>query len=651
MSFLAPLALLGAAILGPLIIAMYVLKLRREERTISSTFLWQRTVRDVEANAPWQKLRFNWLLLLQLLLLLLLLLALARPFFTTQGITGRNLVLIIDRSASMGATDIGGSRLQAAQDQAMTLIDQLPDGGRATVIAAGGEMEVLASATTDQRELRAAVNDIQLSVGDSDMAQALTLASALVAREEGSEVAILSDGNVGIPEGLEVPAMVRYFPIGNSADNAAISAMALQPATAGQTLFAQVTNYDADAAASRRLDIYLDGELFNAYSIDLEPGGERSIVAEVPRQVEIAEARLSGEDALPIDDRAWAVSSAGTTTNVRIITAGNRFLETALELLPGIEGRTVPASTSTFEETAAQVPVTILDGVVPPTLPPGNLLFIAPPRSTEAFSVTGTLDFPAPQPAPGDEPLLRNVSLSELNVLEAVQIVPANWLRVVVDSDSGPLLAAGERDGRRVVVLAFDLRLSDLPLQVAFPLLLSNIMTYLAPETGAEAAQLTPGEPLALRVDPAIDEVRLTRPDGTTLSTSENGLFEDAPALTIQNEQLVYADTAAPGVYMLEEFRGGDLEARHRYAVNVFAPAESDIAPQPELEVMQSSGLQTAITRDRMARQEFWRWLAAAALVVLIVEWLVYQRHALAALRDRWRNRGRPGGSLHSRSN
>jgi hypothetical protein len=176
-------------------------------------------------------------------------------------------------------------------------------------------------------------------------------------------------------------------------------------------------------------------------------------------------------------------------------------------------------------------------------------------------------------------------------------------------------------------------------------------MTYLAPETGAEAAQLTPGEPLALRVDPAIDEVRLTRPDGTTLSTSENGLFEDAPALTIQNEQLVYADTAAPGVYMLEEFRGGDLEARHRYAVNVFAPAESDIAPQPELEVMQSSGLQTAITRDRMARQEFWRWLAAAALVVLIVEWLVYQRHALAALRDRWRNRGRPGGSLHSRSN
>jgi hypothetical protein len=110
----------------------------------------------------------------------------------------------------------------------------------------------------------------------------------------------------------------------------------------------------------------------------------------------------------------------------------------------------------------------------------------------------------------------------------------------------------------------------------------------------------------------------------------------------------VYADTVAPGVYTLEEFRNGDLEARHRYAVNVFAPDESNIGPQQELAILQSSGLQTAITRDRMARQEFWRWLAAAALLVLIVEWLVYQRNTLATLRDRWRNRGQPGGSLRS---
>ena len=92
MSFLTPLALIGALVLGPIIVAMYLLKLRREERRVSSTFLWQRVVRDVEANAPWQKLRRNLLLLLQLLLLLLLVLALALPFFLTNGIAGKNLI-------------------------------------------------------------------------------------------------------------------------------------------------------------------------------------------------------------------------------------------------------------------------------------------------------------------------------------------------------------------------------------------------------------------------------------------------------------------------------------------------------------------------------------------------------------------------------
>jgi hypothetical protein len=643
MSLLAPLALIGAAIIGPLIIAMYLLKLRREERTVSSTFLWQRMVRDVEANAPWQKLRHNWLLWLQLLLLLLLVLALARPFFQTQGIAGRNLVLVIDRSASMAATDVGENRLAAAKQQAITLVDQLPDGGRATVIAAGGQMEVPASATADRRELRRAINSIELRVGgDSDLAQALTLASALVAREEQSEVAILSDGNVSVPAELEVPATVRYFPIGSSADNVAVSALVLQPGAAGQTMFVQVTNYHPDEPAERRLVVYLDGALFNAYNLTLPPGGEESIVADVPPEVGVVEARLETDDALAVDNQAWAVSSLGEETTVRIVGPGNRFLETALELLPGVSTINASAGATEFSETSAQVPITILDGVVPADLPEGNLLFIAPPRSTDYFSVTGTVEFPSIQPAVGDDPLLRNVSLSEISVLEAVRIVPAAWARVVVDSNGAPLLVAGEQAGRRVVVLTFDLRKSDLPLQVAFPLLLSNIIGFLEPSTGAEAAQLAPGEPLALRIDPAITEVRLIRPDGSIASTA-GGVFDTSEALQIQNEQVIYGNTTTPGVYTLEEYRDGELEARHRYAVNVFAPNESRVQPQEQLNVQQTSGLELAATRDMVGRQEIWRWLAALALVVLLVEWLVYQRNGLSYLRERWRARRQSG--------
>lgn len=647
MSFLAPLALISAAVIGPLIIAMYLLKLRREDRVVSSTFLWQHIVRDVEANAPWQKLRPNLLLLLQLLILLALALALARPFFLTQGISGRTLILILDRSASMAATDVEPSRLDAAKEMAMRLVGQLPDGGRATIIAAGGQMDVPASASSDQRELRNAIASITLRQGGgSDLSQPLALAAALAARDEQSEVAIISDGNVAIPDDMTIPATVRFFSIGQSDTNAAINALAIQPAAAGQVLFAQAVNY-GQQSVTRRLDISLDGELFTAYHLTLEPGREESVVVDIPADVRVAYAHLDGEDALPLDDDAWAVSTRGETTRVRLVSAGNHFLETGLNLLPGIEIVKEPATWSQEQEelsddAPALIPVTILDGVIPSSLPSGNLLFIAPPRSTEWFSVTGDIEFPSLYPAPGDEVLLRNVSLSDISVLRAVRMVPGSWGRVVVDSDGSPLLVAGERDGRRIVVLAFDLHQSDLPLQVAFPLLLSNILSFLAPGSGAEATMLVPGQPLVQQVDPAITEVQVTRPDGTHLSTRDGGLFagHESSSLRIQNNQLVYADTDMPGVYVVEEFQDDEMHARHRYAVNVFNPNESQVGPQQDLAIVQQSGLQTAVTRTREGKHEFWRWLAALALVVLVVEWMVYNKNGIAYVRQRWFRRG-----------
>jgi hypothetical protein len=648
MSLLTPLALLGALIAGPLIVAMYLLKLRREDRRVSSTFLWRRMVRDVEANAPWQKLRRNWLLLLQLVLLLLLLLALARPFFFTEGIAGRNLILVIDRSASMGAIDAAATRLDAAKRQAIQLVDQLPDGGRATVIAAGGQMEVLAASTTDRRQVNDAVRAIELrSGGGSDLSQALALAAALSSREAESEVAIISDGNVALPPDLQVPATVRYFPIGAGDGNVAVSAIALQPNRTGQTLFVQAANYGT-TPTRRRVDLYLDGSLFNAYDLDLPAGGpgadgqfkpgDQSVVVDVPAQVQVAEARFAppgaqSPDLLPLDDRAWAVGAPPEGTTVRLVSAGNRFLTTALALLPSVAVTTAPTSTTTFAEGAAEVPVTILDRTVPATLPPGNLLFIAPPRSTELFSVTGAVEFPVLRPTPiegTDDPtagLLRNVSVSEVSVLRATRITPGTWARVVVEGDGGPVLLAGERDGRRIVVLSFALQESDLPLQVAFPLLVSNIIGYLAPGSGVEASQVAPGQPLVVSVDPQVTAARVTLPDGRTV------------AAELRGGQAIYAETEATGPYLIEQLSGEQVVARQRFAVNLFAPAESRLAPQPELAVPQASGLQQAVTREQVGRQEFWRWLAAVALFVLVIEWLVYQRGAIAYLRDRWRQR------------
>ncbi|HMP41672.1 MAG TPA: hypothetical protein PKA05_14930, partial [Roseiflexaceae bacterium] len=93
------------------------------------------------------------------------------------------------------------------------------------------------------------------------------------------------------------------------------------------------------------------------------------------------------------------------------------------------------------------------------------------------------------------------------------------------------------------------------------------------------------------------------------------------------------------GVYQVELQRGGETLETRRFAVNLFSAEESSIAPQPDLAVQQVSGLQQAVTREQVGRQEFWRWLAIIALLVLIIEWLVYQRSGLLLLFERLRQR------------
>jgi Ca-activated chloride channel homolog len=171
MSFLAPAAFALAALL-PIIIAMYLLKLRRTEQVVSSVYLWKRMVRDLEANAPWQRLRRNPLLLLQLLFLAVLITALAQPFTWTEGASGASVIFILDTSASMAAVDAVPNRLEAAKSQARQMVDSLPDDARITVITASGQAQVVVSSSRDRRQVYQAIESIQIGSGGSDISPA-----------------------------------------------------------------------------------------------------------------------------------------------------------------------------------------------------------------------------------------------------------------------------------------------------------------------------------------------------------------------------------------------------------------------------------------------------------------------------------------------
>jgi Ca-activated chloride channel family protein len=132
MTFLTPLlAGIAAAVAVPTLLILYFLKLRRRDVEVSTTLLWKQAIQDMQANAPFQRLRRNILLLLQLLALAGALLALAQPEIRGELTPGQELVLIIDRSASMQSTDgspddprARQTRLDRAKAQALEMVDE-----------------------------------------------------------------------------------------------------------------------------------------------------------------------------------------------------------------------------------------------------------------------------------------------------------------------------------------------------------------------------------------------------------------------------------------------------------------------------------------------------------------------------------------------
>ncbi|MCL4300796.1 MAG: VWA domain-containing protein [Anaerolineae bacterium] len=654
MTLLSPPALLLLALIAP-IIALYLLKLRRQDRVVSSTYLWQRFVRDVEANAPWQKLRRNLLLLLQILFLLFLVLALARPTTPAEGVAGQGVVLILDTSGSMAATDGGNNgqtRLDAAKAAARDLVANLPDNARVTVLAAaGGEVETLTSASQDRRQVLEVIGAAQVTALNSNLDPALTLAEAIVAREPGADIVLLSDGVVELPERLSAP--VRFVPVGQSGANQAISVLSVTPNPGdGSTMFVQVSNY-SQQPAQRRLALYVDGTPFTAFDLAVPPGGhvEHSL-ENLPAAAQTVEAVLapSETDPFTLDDRAWVVVRSSEPVQATLITPGNFFLQTALGLLKdqqfgsGLELTVIspedwqaasPPDNSQSSNLRAEGPLWatfqpsnlhIFDSTVPDQLPPGNLLFIAPPAAVPGlFDVMGQMAGPAPQPVQADDPLLQNVDLSVTQILTTTVLSPTNWSRTIVAAEiqpnlpsSIPLLLAGELEGRRVAVLSFSLQQSDLPLRPAFPILMANLVNYLAPSPGALIpATLAPGEALSISIPAQIKRVRLTPPAGAgTVLPTQAGRASLPPLSQL-------------GLYTVTFESADGTVSTARLAVNFFDPLESAIAPRPALELTNPAEPGPALTSLAPAYQEWWRPLAFGALVLLVIEWLVYQRSAV----------------------
>lgn len=630
MSLLAPAALLLSLLAVPIVV-LYMLRLRRQERVVSSTLLWRDLVVDRVANAPWQKLKRNLFLILQLLILAALVLALARPYIHADGQFDGNVIVILDTSASMTATDMdgGSSRFDEAVRQITRAIDDLNGANQMTLIAAGAVPKVLVSETNDKSLLRDALATATPEYSSADWPSALALAAGTAQGLTDPAFVIFSDG--GLPDTLPpLPGKVIFVPLGRSSENTAISAMGIRPSGDQQELLVSIQNH-GQSNGRGLLSLYLDDRLFDSRPIDIDGGARSQLSWSLPADTGAVEAQFEPtgetEDYLAVDNRAWSLAEAQRTANVLLISDGNLFLERLFAVLPGYElTRVTEPDLDEMTEADQTFDLYIFDGIpIPDTLPPGNVIIFDPqpqPDSktasesgflqiTDVFSETTIVRV-------ADDPRVGDVDWSNIHIAQA-RSVNSPALESLVEAKGGSLLLAGELDGRKVAVLPFDLAASDLPLQIAFPLLMANIIGWLNPghiSISSEAVQ--PGESVSIVPDPRAQRISIRLPDGTIWE--QDILDTSAP--------IIFPETGQPGIYSV--FYGNDAgndRASGHFEVNFHSIDESRINPEPFIQIGQDEigeGL-----GGNTGRVELWPFLLTAGLILIMLEWwIAYQSGA-----------------------
>ena len=635
MTFAAPAGLLLLALAVPVVL-LHVLRPRRTQVVVGSTYLWEPLARPVSAASPWQRLRPSVLLFLQLLAVILLATAVARPVRLTAAPLARHTVFMVDASGSMAAADGEPDRIGAARQRAEELRDQLPSGGLASVVLASAQPRVLLSASDDGGAFSEALAAIPPPTGGADFAGAFTLAESLETPGVPIGFVFLSDGGLTTAERRLLPPGTRYERIGDRSANRAITRLAVEPRGSG--LHARVTLRNTGGpAATQRLRLDVDGRTQHTEEVRLPAGGLVERAVDLPAG-ERVEAFLEGDDLLAADNHAFA--AAAPRPHLRILLAGPEdvFLDRLLTAIPGV---TVERSETSRPAPGADL--AIYDGVPVPADPAAPWLAIAPPGGAPGVAVTGDVETPAVALVRSEHPLLVGLDLSDVGLASAQRIKPAGDDEVLVGSEETPLLVRGSRGGRAFAYLGFKLADSNLPLSVAYPVLFDRLLTDLAGAT-PPPTDLRAGQPLPI---PPGAATTVLRPGGTRVDVpaggaaplaDRTGFYRLRPAGPTAGEGGEEGDPDGDPGPSGDGDNAADPGAgatRPETVVAVNAPeAESKLEPAGRIAVRP----RPAAPGERVPRGEvpLLRWVLLALAAVLAAEYAI-SRRSRGVPRRQWR--------------
>jgi hypothetical protein len=433
---------------------------------------------------------------------------------------------------------------------------------------------------------------------------------------------------------------VRYLPVGNRSDNVGIIAFNVRRYIANKAayeVYIEAQNFGTEPA-HRQLTLYNGDTAVDVRKLDLAPGQRvHQIYAKLPASVD-DKLRASlrpvdgpgGSDPFALDDQAYALLPARKKQKVLLVGSPNLFLEGALLVYENIDliGRVPAGEYDANPDVADGADVVVFDDHTPDVLPPPptSLLFVHPSGKTSPIAGRREVTHPHVTELDEGHPVMRWLTLADVYMDKAESFSPdarkgeSTLAFSVTDS-----VIAAKRDGKRkILAIGFSLpaqgreSATDLPMRVAFPMLLVNALDWFAGDQTDLLTTYPTGTRARVPLDGVVGatEAEVRGPDGRRTRTPViDGLA------TFYGSRVGYYDLAAKAP-------DGTVLARVDLAANLSSVEESDIAPSAKLTLGGARGKQLsepeafAITRSR----KLWIYLIVFAAGLLLVEWITYHR-------------------------
>ncbi len=463
MTFLNPayfLALLG---LIPLI-AVYFLKVRPTRKSVTALFLWQAVLDQKKNTALFNRLRDLLSLLLMALALLAIVLAMTSPEVGSDQ--RKDLLLIIDNSASMNAIENDRSRLTVARRTASDIIRGLNTNQQAAVATVSLDVQYQSHFTTSPKTLTDAIRSIEPSDCPFRPESLNTLAAGAAAMND-CRMILISDGCRFVPD---ANSPIELIKIGSNQGNIGFLTCDLrrlqgQPVRAG-LYYKLASSFEENVTTDIVITHGPNNRIVKVIPVTIKPGtNESEVVTLEGADPGSWRATLEWPDALADDNTAFLALPSRIPVKVRVESDHTFFLVNSINAFARTSGD--------LQYVEANADVVLTNGLIPQA---NRAIILGIPENAGWCGRAGPeVDDVLARIRIEDHPILADCDIDSIPFLGAREITPPACSLVIAETAAHvPLIYRVRQGARSALVVNMDPIESEFFYSAWFPVLVYN---------------------------------------------------------------------------------------------------------------------------------------------------------------------------------